>query len=92
MEGRTVHIAIALSARDSPTFLLLFNQDLHFLGNLTSLCCLSLKNRIFLASYILFKMVYYFTSNLTDPPGFIYVGKDKYESRYTITTTLILSN
>jgi hypothetical protein len=26
-------------------------------------------------------MVYYFTSNVVDPPGFIYVGKDKYESQ-----------
>lgn len=25
-------------------------------------------------------MVYYFTSNVVDPPGFIYVGKDKFES------------
>ncbi|KFH41036.1 Coiled-coil domain-containing protein-like protein [Hapsidospora chrysogenum ATCC 11550] len=25
-------------------------------------------------------MVYYFTSNVVDPPGFIYVGKDKYEN------------
>ncbi|KAL5599357.1 hypothetical protein FOVSG1_007169 [Fusarium oxysporum f. sp. vasinfectum] len=26
------------------------------------------------------KMVYYFTSNVVDPPGFIYVGKDKFEN------------
>ena len=26
------------------------------------------------------KMVYYFTSNVVDPPAFIYVGKDKVES------------
>jgi hypothetical protein len=26
------------------------------------------------------KMVYYFTSNVVDPAGFIYVGKDKFES------------
>lgn len=25
-------------------------------------------------------MVYYFTSDVVDPPGFIYVGKDKFES------------
>jgi hypothetical protein len=25
-------------------------------------------------------MVYYFTSNVVDPPAFIYVGKDKVES------------
>lgn len=25
-------------------------------------------------------MVYYFTSTVVDPPGFIYVGKDKFES------------
>jgi hypothetical protein len=25
-------------------------------------------------------MVYYFTSSVVDPPGFIYVGKDKFES------------
>ncbi|KAF4341009.1 coiled-coil domain protein [Fusarium beomiforme] len=25
-------------------------------------------------------MVYYFTSNVVDPPGFIYVGKDKFEN------------
>lgn len=28
------------------------------------------------------KMVYYFTSNVVTPPGFIYVGKDKVESEY----------
>jgi hypothetical protein len=26
-------------------------------------------------------MVYYFTSSVVDPPGFIYVGKDKFESK-----------
>jgi len=26
------------------------------------------------------KMVYYFKSNVVDPPAFIYVGKDKVES------------
>jgi len=26
-------------------------------------------------------MVYYFTSNVVDPPAQIYVGKDKFESR-----------
>jgi hypothetical protein len=26
------------------------------------------------------RMVYYFTSSVVDPPGFIYVGKDKFES------------
>lgn len=25
-------------------------------------------------------MVYYFTSNVVEPAGFIYVGKDKFES------------
>ena len=25
-------------------------------------------------------MVYYFTSTAVDPPGFVYVGKDKFES------------
>ena len=25
-------------------------------------------------------MVYYFTSNVVEPSGFIYVGKDKFES------------
>lgn len=25
-------------------------------------------------------MVYYFTSSVVDPPGFVYVGKDKFES------------
>ncbi|KAH7329559.1 hypothetical protein B0I35DRAFT_474144 [Stachybotrys elegans] len=25
-------------------------------------------------------MVYYFTSNVVDPPGFVYVGKDKFEN------------
>lgn len=29
------------------------------------------------------KMVYYFTSTVVNPPGFIYVGKDKYESEFT---------
>ncbi|OAA53221.1 hypothetical protein ISF_08953 [Cordyceps fumosorosea ARSEF 2679] len=28
-------------------------------------------------------MVYYYTSNVVDPPGFIYVGKDKFESMPT---------
>lgn len=27
------------------------------------------------------KMVYYFTSNVVDPAAFIYVGKDKFESK-----------
>lgn len=27
-------------------------------------------------------MVYYFTSNVVDPPAFIYVGKDKVESMF----------
>lgn len=27
-------------------------------------------------------MVYYFQSNVIDPPAFIYVGKDKVESRH----------
>ena len=27
-------------------------------------------------------MVYYFKSNLVDPPAFIYVGKDKEESEF----------
>ena len=27
------------------------------------------------------KMVYYFTSNVVQPSAFIYVGKDKFESR-----------
>ena len=26
-------------------------------------------------------MVFYFTSNIVDPPAFIYVGKDKVESK-----------
>ncbi len=26
-------------------------------------------------------MVYYFTSNVVSPPGFIYVGEDKVESK-----------
>lgn len=26
-------------------------------------------------------MVYYFTSSVVDPAGFIYVGKDKFESK-----------
>jgi len=26
-------------------------------------------------------MVYYFTSNVVEPSGFIYVGKDKFESK-----------
>lgn len=25
-------------------------------------------------------MVFYFTSNVVDPPAFVYVGKDKFES------------
>ncbi|KAM6540215.1 Coiled-coil domain-containing protein 25 [Fusarium falciforme] len=25
-------------------------------------------------------MVYYFTSSVVEPPGFIYVGKDKFEN------------
>lgn len=25
-------------------------------------------------------MVYYFTSNVVDPPAYVYVGKDKFES------------
>ncbi|KAK6359541.1 hypothetical protein TWF696_000695 [Orbilia brochopaga] len=29
-------------------------------------------------------MVYYFTSNVVDPPAFIYVGKDKYENEELI--------
>lgn len=28
-------------------------------------------------------MVYYFTSTVVDPSGFIYVGKDKFESKST---------
>ena len=27
-------------------------------------------------------MVYYFTSNVVEPSAFIYVGKDKVESKY----------
>jgi hypothetical protein len=27
-------------------------------------------------------MVYYFTSNVVEPSGFIYVGKDKFESEW----------
>lgn len=27
-------------------------------------------------------MVYYFTSNVVEPSGFIYVGKDKFESQH----------
>lgn len=27
-------------------------------------------------------MVYYFTSNVVEPAGFIYVGKDKFESEF----------
>lgn len=30
---------------------------------------------------VLCKMVYYFTSKVVDPPAFIYVGKDKVESK-----------
>jgi hypothetical protein len=26
------------------------------------------------------KMVFYFTSNVVDPPAYVYVGKDKFES------------
>lgn len=29
-----------------------------------------------------FKMVYYFTSTTVDPPAYVYVGKDKFESKY----------
>lgn len=29
-------------------------------------------------------MVYYFTSNVVEPAGFIYVGKDKFESEFAI--------
>lgn len=32
---------------------------------------------------VLIRMVYYFTSNVVDPPAFIYVGKDKVESMST---------
>jgi hypothetical protein len=28
-------------------------------------------------------MVFYFTSTTVDPPAFIYVGKDKVESKYS---------
>jgi hypothetical protein len=28
-------------------------------------------------------MVYYFTSNVVSPAGFVYVGKDKFESEAT---------
>lgn len=31
-------------------------------------------------------MVYYFTSNVVDPPAFIYVGKDKVESQFNYVT------
>lgn len=27
-----------------------------------------------------FRMVYYFTSTVVDPPAYVYVGKDKFES------------
>lgn len=27
-------------------------------------------------------MVYYFTSTVVDPPAYVYVGKDKFESMY----------
>lgn len=30
-------------------------------------------------------MVYYFTSNVVDPSGFVYVGKDKFESQFPDT-------
>jgi hypothetical protein len=30
-------------------------------------------------------MVYYFQSNVVDPPAFIYVGKDKVESELPLT-------
>lgn len=33
-------------------------------------------------------MVYYFTSNVVDPPAFVYVGKDKFESMPTPTRRL----
>ena len=31
-------------------------------------------------------MVYYFTSKVVDPPAFIYVGKDKVESKALSST------
>jgi hypothetical protein len=34
-------------------------------------------------------MVYYFTSTSVDPPAFIYVGKDKFESRSAFLDTEI---
>ena len=30
-------------------------------------------------------MVYYFTSNVVEPAGFIYVGKDKFESEFSLS-------
>lgn len=33
-------------------------------------------------------MVYYFTSNVVEPAGFIYVGKDKFESEFARASTL----
>jgi hypothetical protein len=32
-------------------------------------------------------MVYYFTSSVVDPSGFIYVGKDKFESMICTQST-----
>jgi len=29
-------------------------------------------------------MVYYFTSTAVDPPAFVYVGKDKFESEFPL--------
>jgi hypothetical protein len=37
------------------------------------------------------KMVYYFTSNVVEPAGFIYVGKDKFESKFAHVPALLLS-
>lgn len=36
-------------------------------------------------------MVYYFTSSVVDPPGNIYVGKDKFESERRSYTWRILA-
>ena len=36
-------------------------------------------------------MVYYFTSNVIDPPATIYVGKDKFESRFSLAPLISLS-
>jgi hypothetical protein len=37
-------------------------------------------------------MVYYFTSTVVDPPAYVYVGKDKFESEWKPTVQNVWKN